>query len=236
MQNDDQADEICVPEVEKVRRPRLHDTLVEELRRLIVEGVLGIGAKLNERELCEMLGISRTPLREALKALEVDGLIETIPNRGAFVKTMSDQELRENFELMSGLEALSGELACARITEHEIAEIRALHLSMVACRARHDLAGYYARNQAIHDRINEAARNQVLRGVYMAVNRRLQAARFRSNFRSAKWDHAINDHEEMLEALDSRDGIRLATILRQHLLDKRDTVLLETRADFTLNA
>jgi DNA-binding GntR family transcriptional regulator len=236
MQNYEARMHAEAPLIPKLERPRLHDTVVVQLQRLIVEGLLTPGMKLNERELCETLGISRTPLREALKALEVDGLIEIVPNRGAFVRTMTERELRENFELMSGLEALSGELACLRITERDIAEIRALHYAMLACRARHDLAGYYSRNQAIHDRINEAAGNQALRDVYVAINHRLQAARFRSNFQSAKWDHAIDDHEEMLKALDARDGKRLGAILRQHLLDKRDAVLQQVPADSTLKA
>ena len=236
MQNADIPAAQLAPALPKVERLRLHDTVVDHLRNFIVEGLLAPGVKLNERKLCEMLGISRTPLREALKALEVDGLIEIIPNRGAFVRTMSERELRENFELMSGLEALSGELACLRITERDIAEIRELHYAMLACRVRNDLAGYYSRNQAIHDRINEAAGNQALRDVYVAINRRLQAARFRSNFQSTKWDHAIDDHEAMLKALDARDGRRLAAVLRQHLLDKRDAVLQQVPADSAMKA
>jgi DNA-binding GntR family transcriptional regulator len=96
---------------------------------------------------------------------------------------------------------------------------------MLACRTQNDLPGYYSRNQAIHDKINEAARNSALRQTYIAVNRRLQALRFRSNFQIPKWDRAIHDHDEMLKALEARDGKKLSAILRQHLLDKRDAVL-----------
>lgn len=208
-----------------VERQRLHDTVVEHLRNFIVEGALEPGQKLNEREICEMLGISRTPLREALKVLESEGLVDIAPNRGASVSKMSEAEIRETFELMSGLEAFSGELACERITEAEVDEIKALHYAMLACRAQHDLAGYYSRNRAIHDRINLAARNTALRQTYVAINRRLQALRFRSNFEAAKLDRAVDDHGAMIEALEARDGRRLAAILRRHLLDKRDAVL-----------
>jgi len=210
----------------KLERQRLHDTVVGHLRNFIVEGVLQSGTKLNERELCETLGISRTPLREALKVLAAEGLIDISPNRGATVASLSATEIRDVFELMSGLEAFSGELACERITAVELAEIKALHYAMLACRAQDDLSGYYNYNRQIHDRINEAARNTALRQTYLAVNRRLQALRFRSNFQKVKWDSAIRDHDEMLVALEARDGKRLAAILRQHLLDKRDAVLL----------
>jgi len=211
--------------VTRVERQRLHDTVVSHLGNLIVEGVLAPGMKLNERELCETLGISRTPLREAMKVLAAEGLIEIAPNRGAFVSRMSETEIRETFEVMSGLEALSGELAAARITPVELAEIKALHYAMLACHAQNDLPGYYSRNQAIHNKINEAARNSVLRQMYLSLNRRLQALRFKSNFRAEKWDRAVQEHEEMLKALESRDGARLGGILRQHLLEKRDAVL-----------
>ncbi len=215
-----------VPAMSRLTRQHLHDTVVEYLRDYIVKGVLAPGVKLNERELCETLGISRTPLREAIKVLAAEGLIEISANRGAAVTKLAESEIDEMFELMSGLEAFTGELACERITPHEIAEIKALHYAMVACREREDLSGYYGYNQQIHDRINEAARNCALRQTYLSINRRLQAMRFKSNFHKSKWDHAVHDHEEMIKALESRDGKRLSAILRQHLLDKRDVVLV----------
>jgi DNA-binding GntR family transcriptional regulator len=227
MQNADMPKGMLPPSLPKVERQRLHDTVVDHLRGFIVEGLLAPGVKLNERLLCETLGISRTPLREALKVLAADGLIEISPNKGATVSLMSEAEIREMFELMSGLEAFSGELACERITAGEIAEIKALHYAMLACRAQNDLSGYYSRNQTIHDKINEAARNSALRQTYLSINRRLKALRFRSNFQTPKWDAAIRDHEQMIEALEARDGKRMSTILRAHLLAKRDAVLAE---------
>ncbi len=227
MQNlNTKTDQALAPVLPKVPRLRLHDTVVEQLRNFIVEGVLTPGARLNERELCETLGISRTPLREALKVLASEGLIEIVPNRGATVSRMSEAEIGETFELMSGLEAFSGELACERITPVELAQIKALHYAMLACHAQNDLSGYYNKNQEIHNQINEAAGNSALRQIYTSVNRRLQALRFRSNLRAEKWDNAVVEHEEMLKALEARDGKRLAAILRQHLLAKRDAVLL----------
>ena len=209
----------------KLARQHLHDSVVAHLRNLIVEAVLAPGMKLNERELCETMGISRTPLREALKVLAVEGLIEIAPNRGASVYKMSTTEVRDTFEFMSGLEAQAGELACLRITDEEVVEIKALHYAMLTCKAQNDLPGYYSRNQAIHDKINAAARNSVLRQTYLSINRRLQALRFKSNYKADKWDRAAHDHEEMIKALETRDGKRLGEILKQHLLDKRDAVM-----------
>lgn len=224
------------PLLPKVERQRLHDAVVGHLQNLIIEGVLAPGTKLNEREVCERLGISRTPLREAMKVLASEGLIDIVPNRGAFVSRMNDTEIWEAFEMMSGLEALSGELAAERISPAEIAEIKELHEAMIVCRAQHDLPGYYSRNQKIHNKINEAARNSMLRQIYLSVNRRLQALRFKSNFKESKWDRAIHEHDEMIQALETRDGKRLAGILRQHLLDKRDSVMADMRENASRKA
>lgn len=226
MQNSSAQVQIPVAaQLPKVARLRLHDSVVEHLRNFIVEGMLAPGTKLNERELCDTLGISRTPLREAFKVLAAEGLIDIAPNRGATVSRMSEAEIREMFELMSALEAFSGELACQRITPEEIAEIKALHYTMLARQAQNDLPGYYANNHQIHDCINRAARNTALRQIYTSTNRRLQALRFRSNLDPVKWDKAVQEHEEMIKALDARDGARLAAVLRQHLMEKRDAVL-----------
>ncbi|MDN5843749.1 MAG: GntR family transcriptional regulator [Alcaligenaceae bacterium] len=219
------------PKLAKVTRLRLHDTVVEYLRNFIVEGVLSPGTKLNERELCETLGISRTPLREAIKVLAAEGLVDIIPNRGATVTQLSELEVREMFEVMSGLEAFSGLLACERITAEELAEIEAMHYTMLACHAKGDLPGYYTKNHQIHDHINQASRNNTLREIYLSVNRRLEALRFRSNFSATKWDKAIQEHSKMIDALKARDGERLSQILRLHLLEKRDAVLKLLKAE-----
>ena len=126
---------------------------------------------------------------------------------------------------MSGLEALSGELACRHVTDAEVAEITALTFEMLACHARRDLPGYYRINRTIHDRINLAARNRLLTQVYRTLNLRIQNLRFRSNFDDDKWAKAARQHEAMVEALEARDGQRLARILRDHLQAKCDAVL-----------
>ena len=96
---------------------------------------------------------------------------------------------------------------------------------MLACHARHDLPGYYRLNRVIHDRINRAARNRLLTQVYATLNLRIQNLRFRSNFDRDKWDTAAREHAQMVEALEARDGPRLAALLRGHLTRKGDAVL-----------
>lgn len=212
-------------EIISIPRQVLHQEVAVRLRQRIVEGQLAPGAKLNERELAELLSVSRTPLREAIKMLAAEGLVELLPNRGAVVAQMSAQDVADTFEVIAGLEGQSGELAAQRITEAELAEIRALHYEMMAAYTRRDLPTYYRLNAQIHTQINAAARNPVLAQTWRTVNARLQALRFRSNFDEAKWKRAVKEHERMVELLAARDAAGLRALLIEHLMHKRDAVL-----------
>ncbi len=208
-----------------ISRGALHDQLTQRLRTLLVEGRIAPGAKLNERELCEALHVSRTPLREAIKRLAAEGLVDLLPNRGAVALKLNEADVEHAFEVLAALEGLSGEHAAARASDAEIAEIRALHFEMRACHARQDLSGYYRLNARIHAAINAAARNPLLTQTYTHLNARVQALRFRTNQDSAKWQRAVLEHERMVDALAARDGAALREVLVQHLQHKRDTVL-----------
>ncbi|UYO92551.1 GntR family transcriptional regulator [Pollutimonas sp. M17] len=210
---------------EAVDRRTLPTAVADRLRDMIIEGELPAGTRLNERALCDRLHVSRTPLREAFRLLSADGLVEIKPNRGAQVVALSEKDIRESFEVMGALEALSGELACQRISDLEIAEIRALTFEMQACHARQDLSSYYHVNRAIHERINAAGHNNLLSQVYTNINLRLQNLRFRSNLNHDKWDKAMREHLDMVDALASRDGPRLAGIMRTHMRRKGEAVL-----------
>ena len=212
-------------EIISIPRQVLHQEVAVRLRQRIVEGQLAPGAKLNERELAQALNVSRTPLREAIKMLAAEGLVELLPNRGAVVAQMSEQDVIDTFEVIAGLEGQSGELAAQRISEAELAEIRALHFEMMAAWTRRDLPTYYRINAQIHTLINAAARNPVLAQTWRNVNARLQALRFRSNFDEAKWKRAVKEHERMVELLAARDAAGLRALLIAHLMHKRDAVL-----------
>jgi DNA-binding GntR family transcriptional regulator len=214
-----------VADIISIPRQVLHQQVGTRLRQLIVEGEIAPGSKLNERALCEQLHVSRTPLREAIKMLAAEGLVRLLPNRGAVVALLSEQDVADTFEVIAGLEGQSGQLAAQRITEAELDEIRALHFEMLAAYTRRDLPTYYRLNAQIHNQINAAARNPVLTQTYRNVNARLQALRFRSNFDERKWKRAVGEHEQMIDALAARDAAGLHALLVAHLEHKRDTVL-----------
>ena len=214
----------------EISRLALHDQVVARLRTLLVEGHIAPGAKLNERELSLRLNVSRTPLREAIKLLAAEGLVDLLPNRGAVAVKLTEADVINTFEVLAMLEGMSGELAAKRITDEELAELRALNYEMMACFARRDLSGYYRLNARIHTAINDAAGNPVLSNTYRATNARVQALRFRTNQNEAKWKHAMAEHEQMIEALAARDAAAMRKVLVAHLHRKRDTVLELMRA------
>jgi len=208
-----------------IRSTILHEQVARKLRAMLVEGRIGAGAKLNERELSERLQVSRTPLREAIKQLAAEGLVELKPHRGAVAIALDEAEVRHSFELMAALEGLSGELAAQRIADAELRAIRALHFEMMAAFTRRDLSAYYRLNAQIHAAINAAAKNPVLARTYAQTNARLQALRFRSNQDEGKWKRAVREHTQMIDALAARDAAGLRQLLITHLNHKRDVVL-----------
>lgn len=210
-----------------IDRPSLHEELVARLRDLIVEGELAPGMRLNERLLCERFGVSRTPLREAVKVLASEDLVQLLPNRGAVVTALTGNDLQFLFEVIGSLEALAGELACQRIDDAGLAEIRALHYQMVLHHTRGELPEYFRFNQQIHEKIVSAAGNPVLTATYRSLSGRLRRARYMANLKSHdRWDDAVREHGEILEYLAARDGLRLRDLLRRHLTNKFDAIKL----------
>ena len=217
-------------EIIAIPRAALHEQAAHRLRQMLVENRIAPGAKLNERELSEVLNVSRTPLREAIKMLAAEGLVELLPNRGAIAVELTEADVLNTFEVMAGLEAQSGELAALRVTDDELQEIKAMHYDMLAAYTRRDLPAYYRLNSNIHSAINSAAKNPVLTLTYKQVNARLQALRFRSNQDGDKWKAAVKEHEQMISALQARDPVAMRTVLMSHLLNKRDVVIEQLRA------
>ena len=232
--------DIAVPNTETAptraidREPStLHANLVALIRKLVIEGDLEPGAKVPERILCERFNVSRTPLREALKTLASEGWLEILPHKGARVTRLSEEDVDQMYPIMGALEALSGELACANLSEEQFAEIRALHYQMVLHYPRRELAPYFEINQLIHEKILAAAANPLLVQMYQTLSGRIRRARYVANMSENRWAQAIEEHEEMLSALASRDGQSLADVLRRHLSNKCETVKAHLRQEAT---
>lgn len=205
-------------------RRSLHDEIVDLVREMILSSELEPGEKVPEKDLCARFGVSRTPMREALKVLAVDGLVTLTPNRGAFVSTLTVDDLNDVFPVMGALESLSGELAATLMTDAEIAAVRAIHVKMVRHYEKRNLSAYFKLNQDIHEAILEGSRNQTLIGMYRSLASRVRRARYLANMSDSRWQQAVDEHEIIIERLEARDAEGLAEILKQHLANKFETV------------
>jgi DNA-binding GntR family transcriptional regulator len=209
---------------EPIARRSLHDELVGRLREMIIEGHLEPGEKLSEQALGDLFQVSRTPLREALKVLATEGLIEIRPNRGARVAPLTVADLDEAFPIMGALEALSGELACQNATDAQIKKAQALHRQMVEKYEAGALPAYFRLNEQIHEVILAAAGNRTLARMQHGLAGKVRRARYLANMSPERWAAAVSEHEEIIDAFAARDGKRLGKILKRHLANKLEAV------------
>jgi DNA-binding GntR family transcriptional regulator len=205
-------------------RPALAVELTELLRRMILEGELTAGEKVPERALTQRFGVSRTPLREAVKVLAAEGLVELVPNRGALVARQTMAELAELFPIIAALEGVAGELAAPRASEEELAEVADLTRGLRAAFEARDRPGYFRINQAIHATILAAARNRTLARQHEVIARRLYRARYQANLTPERWLEATREHEAIRAALEARDGARLGRLMKEHMEHKLDVL------------
>ncbi len=205
---------------EAIKRPTLHEELVERLRNLVVEDALKPGEKVPEKDLCESFGVSRTPLREALKVLASEGLVVLQANRGARVAKVTLEELENTFPVIAMLEQLAGELACRNLSDAGIAQIQKRHDAMTKAFVARDRKAYFQANQDIHNALIEGARNEILESHHRMLAARVRRARFMVNLSDERWAQAIEEHEQMMEKLRARDAEGLGQLMKTHMMNK----------------
>ena len=203
-----------------ITRQTLHQELVERLRNLIVEDALKPGEKVPEKELCETFGVSRTPLREALKVLGSEGLVILQANRGARVAEVTRAEIESTFPVIAALEQLTGELACRNLSDAEVQGIEKRHAAMVRAYQARDRQTYFKANQDIHNALLIGARNEILEMHHRMLGMRVRRARFMVNLSDERWAQAIEEHEEMMQKLRNRDAQGLGQVMKTHMMNK----------------
>lgn len=214
------------PQSAPLSRPALAVELTDRLRRMIMEGELEPGEKVPERQLTERFGVSRTPIREAIKVLAHEGFVQLLPNRGAIVARQSSAELLELFPLVGALEGLAGELAANHATDEEIGTICRLTRELRDAYEAEDRPRYFRINQEIHDAILRAARNPTLLQHHATLASRVYRARYQANLSRKRWQAATEEHERIAAALEARDAALLGSELRQHLNHKLRTLMV----------
>ncbi len=203
-----------------ISRPTLHEELVERLRNLVLEDTLKPGEKVPEKDLCDAFGVSRTPLREALKVLASEGLVVLQANRGARVAEVTREEIEHTFPVLAVLEQLAGELACKMLDDAGLSYIEERHAGMLSSFASRDRPAYFQANQDIHNAIIESAGNEILQAQHRLLAGRVRRARFLAYLSDERWAQAVGEHEEMMDRLRHRDATGLGQVMRSHMMNK----------------
>lgn len=200
----------------RVAAQPLPQQIAAHLRDLIIHDMLKPGERVREQPLSLDLAVSRTPLRDALKILAVERLVDLHPNRGATVTDPSVTELRDLLRVYASLERLGGEMAGERATEADIDDVHRWQDEMLAAFERRDKLGYFRANQAFHLRIIAASRNASLIELHGQLNLRLYRVRYLAIMQQENWTFANNQHEPIIAALEQRDGTLLGRLLEDH--------------------
>ncbi len=211
------AQSVTPARIPSLSRQRLADQIADVLREQMLTGILQPGHAIHERETSEALGVSRTPLREAILILEAEGLVDTAPARSPVVANPSLEELTNLLLIQAALEALAGEQACANASDAEIAGIRDLHEQILASNDSPDTVGHFKTDMAFHEAIVQSTGNQPLVKTHRQYNSLLWRVRYvSSNLRLGR-ANSMKDHRLIVAALEQRDGKKTAKVMRHHL-------------------
>ena len=202
----------------------LRDVVFNTLRQAILRGELKPGERLMEIQLANKLGVSRTPIREALRKLELEGLVLMIPRRGAEVAEITEKSLRDVLEVRRALEELSVKLACERITEEQIADLKEAAKDFEKVLKSGDVTAYAEADVKFHDIIYYATDNQRL--ISLLYNLREQMYRYRVEYlkRSDVHEKLLKEHQYIIEMLEARNQEEALAAVCQHIDNQVEAV------------
>lgn len=204
--------------------PSLPERIAHRLRRDILRGDLPPGATIKERERAAALGVSRTPLREAIRILAREGLVVLRPARSPLVADPSLKEVTDAIAVLIALEVLSGRLACRVAPEVDLARITAVQAQMAADHGRVDALDLFETDMAFHRAIAAASGNEALAETHAAYLARLWRARYLSARQAQSRERVLRQHGEIVAALVARDPERAADAIEAHLRHLADNV------------
>jgi DNA-binding GntR family transcriptional regulator len=211
----------------RARTGTLSDELRGTLEDMIVSGALRPGEKLDEAELAARFKMSRTPVREALKALRATGLIEIRGRQGVTVATISIPVLLEMFQMMAALEGLCAKLAARRATVAERTGLREIHGRLIKTLTADDPESFYAVNTEFHELLYDAAHTHFLAGQTRALRRRVAAYRRHVTHQPGRMAATIGEHERILDAIERADAEAAFKAASEHV-----NLLGDDMADF----
>ncbi|MFP3928774.1 MAG: GntR family transcriptional regulator [Desulfobacteraceae bacterium] len=206
--------------MEKIVISTLHQEVAKRIRELISAGALKKGQKIDEKALCESMGVSRTPVRESLRILHSEGLIDLIPHRGAYVSKPCIEDIQEMFEVMSTLEGMCARLAVQNLTPQDLKRIESLHGKLEQYYGEWDHRGYLEHNEVLHLFVQELAGNKILNEVIDGLRRKILLYRHEQLYRPERFHQSVQEHREILDAFQLKDPAAAESVMKRHLLNQ----------------
>lgn len=195
----------------------LSSDLYTNLRKDILQGKYPGGYKLTEQEICDAYHISRTPVREAFKQLEAEGLIETIPNRGAFVTSLSPQDIKDLYEMRKVYEVLAVKWAIERMTKDEFEQLEEAFEFMEFYTQKRDIEKMLNINTSFHEFIYSASKNKMLKQMLSTLQTYIKQSRQNRDYGADYLDTVLAEHRDIFEAFQTRDVERGMAAIAKHL-------------------
>lgn len=224
---------ISESDVQVAPRKSLREDTADALRELILLEKLPPGTSVPERDLADAMGISRTPMREAMRMLESEGLIEYSRTRRPYIANPTFAVIRQNLQVLGTLESLAGELACTKATDKELTNIASLNSFMQENSDDADALTFFKVDMNFHRAIVEASANAPLIETHRLYNARLFRARFVSSRMQVQRDNTLTQHQRITDALLSRNSKQAAIELRAHLETAIDNIASTAEEDDT---
>lgn len=214
-----------------IQNTSLASELEREIEALILNGELTVGDRIQEFQLAERFKVSRSPVREALRALDAVGIVEVVPNRGAFVRRIAVEEALEVYEVRAALFAQAGRLMAERGSDADLAALRSLHAEMAEAAGAHDFDRYFPLNFRFHELIVDAAGNRTLAAQYRMLVKRLRLFRARNLMFGDTLEVSNREHKVIVDAITGRDVDGAARACFDHVEQGRRRVMERVRSE-----
>ena len=221
------------PDLRAIKAERVTDTVYQVVRENIIDRKLQPGQKLSPDALASRLGVSRTPVHEALVLLASEGLVEVVPRKGTFVSELGVQDIAETMDLRRALELLACETAIHTVRDQDVAALRQVLSDMEELVSNGPEANidvvktHYEKNMEFHTRLVDLSNNRLLNDIYQGLNAHLKIAR--AHVKADEWKRRLpqerKEHRAVLRALDARDLTRLQHALDAHLRRSKDSLI-----------
>lgn len=203
----------------------LRELVCENIRQAIIDGTFSPGERLMEIQLADEMGVSRTPVREAIRKLELEGFVVMIPRRGTYVADISIKDITEIYEVRTSLDILAAGLAAERITDEELATLNGYLLKISQYVASMDMEKIVELDTAFHDVLYTASRNERLSSIINNLREQLTGIRGRSMSYPGRLIETMDEHRNLVDAIAARDVERAQHAARVHIENAEHTLL-----------